>query len=116
MPEDLTNSKLYIKGTIWIGGIPFSETGEAWNYMLGIPDNTQKAEVAKNLGHQFIFLAEKMEDGYQQFSDLIKRTWKETGMTKDTITGIITKLCPHITANKKKIVFHSKALAAIDKY
>ena len=37
--EDLTSSKLYMKGTIWIGGIPFSKTDKAWNYMLGIPDN-----------------------------------------------------------------------------
>ena len=114
--EDLTSSKLYMKGTIWIGGIPFGETGEAWNYMLGILDDTQKAEVAKDFGHQFILLAEKMGDGYQQFSDLVKRTWKETGMAKDTMTGIITRLRPHITANKEKGVFRSKTLAAIDKY
>ena len=72
--EDLTSSKLYMKKTIWIGGIPFGETGEAWNYMLGIPDDTRRAEVAEDLGHQFILLAEKMGDGYQQFSDLVKRT------------------------------------------
>ena len=40
MVEDLTSSKLYMKETIWIGGIRFGETGEAWNYMLGIPDDT----------------------------------------------------------------------------
>ena len=72
--EDLTSSKLYMKGTIWIGGIPFGETGEAWNYMLGIPDDKQRAKVVKDLGHQFILLAEKMGDGYQQFSNLVKRT------------------------------------------
>ena len=114
--KNLTSSKLYMKGTIWIKGIPFGETGEAWNYMLGIPDNTRRAEVAEDLGHQFIFLAEKMGDGYQQFSDLVKRTWKETGMAKNTMTGIITRLRPHITANKEKGVFRSKTLAAIDKY
>ena len=27
--EDFTSSKLYLKGTIWIGGIPFGKTGEA---------------------------------------------------------------------------------------
>ena len=27
--EDLTSSKRYMKGTIWIGGIPFGETGKA---------------------------------------------------------------------------------------
>ena len=116
MAEDLTSSKLYMKGTIWIGGIPFGETGKAWNYMLGIPDDIRRAEVAKNLGHQFIFLAEKMEDKYQQFSDLVKRTWKKTGIAKDTMTDIITRLRSHITANNEKDVFRSKTLAAIDKY
>ena len=28
MVKDLTSFKLYIKGTIWIGGIPFGETDE----------------------------------------------------------------------------------------
>ena len=63
MAEDLTSSKLYMKGTIWIGGIPFGETSEAWNYMLGIPDNTRRAKVAKDLGHQFILLVKKMGNG-----------------------------------------------------
>ena len=114
--EDFTSSKLYMKGTIWIRGIPFGETGKAWNYMLGISDDTRKAKVTEDLGHQFIFLAEKMGDGYQQFSNLITRTWKKTGMAKDTMTSIITRLCPHITANKEKGVFCNKTLAAIDKY
>ena len=114
--EDLTSSKLYMKEIIWIGGILFSETGKAWNYIFGIPDDTQRAKVAENLGYQFILLAEKMGDGYQQFSDLVKRTGKETGIAKDTMTGIITRLRPHITANKEKNVFRNKTLAAIDKY
>ena len=37
-------------------------------------------------------------------------------MAKDTMTGIITRLRPHITTNKEKSVFCSKTLAAIDKY
>ena len=74
MAKDLTSSKLYMKGTIWIRSIPFGETGEAWNYILCIPDDTRRAEVAEDLGYQFILLAEKMGDGYQQFSDLVKRT------------------------------------------
>ena len=51
MAEDLTSSKLYMKVTIWIGGIPFGEIGKAWNYMLGILDDTQRAEVVEDLGH-----------------------------------------------------------------
>ena len=114
--EDLTNSKLYMKETIWIEGIPFGEIGKAWNYMLDIPDDTQRAKVAKDLGHQFILLAEKMRDGYQQFSDLVKHTWKETGIAKNIMTDIIIRLRPHITINKEKNVFSSKTLVAINKY
>ena len=84
--------------------------------MLGIPDDTQRVKVANNLGHQFIFLTKKMGDGYQQFSDLVKCIWKETGMAKNTMTSIIIRLCPHNTANKEKSVFYSKTLAAINKY
>ena len=114
--ENLTSSKLYMKRTIWIEGIPFGKTGKAWNYMLGILDETRKAKVVKDLSHQFIFLAEKMRDGYQQFSDLVKRSSKKTGMAKNTMTGIITRLCLFITVNKEKGVFCSKTLVAIDKY
>ena len=57
-----------------------------------------------------------MKDEYKQFFDLVKHIWKETNMAKDTITGIITRLCPHITTNKKKDNFCSKTLAAIEKY
>ena len=37
-------------------------------------------------------------------------------MAKDTMTGIITRLRPHITANIEKGIFRSKTLAAINKY
>ena len=49
--DDLTSSKLYIKRTIWIRGILFGETSEAWNFMLGILNDIQRAKVAKDLGH-----------------------------------------------------------------
>lgn len=35
---------LYMKGTILIGGIPFNDTTDAWNYMLGIPDEKLSLE------------------------------------------------------------------------
>lgn len=105
-----------MKGTILIGGIPFSKTVEAWNYMLGIPDETRRAEVAEDLGHQFILLAKKMGDGYHKFSDLVKRTWKDTGMAKNTMTGIITRLRPHVNANKQKGEHRTKPLQAINKH
>ena len=114
--EDFTSFKLYIKEIIWIGGIPFGETEKIWNFILSIPDRIQKAEVAKNLGHQFIFLVEKMGDEYQQFFDLVKRPWKKTGRAKDTMTSIITRLRFHINTNEKKSVFRIKVLVAFDKY
>ncbi len=90
--EDFTSSKLYMKETIWIGGIPFTDTTDAWNYMLGIPDNKHRAEVAEDLGHQFVLLAEKMGDSYQTLSNLVKTTWKSTGMARDTMSDLLARL------------------------
>lgn len=47
---------------------------EAWNYKLEIPDNKCQAEMAEDLGHHFMLLAEKMGDGYQIFVNLVKST------------------------------------------
>lgn len=52
--------------------------------MLGIADEKRRAEVAEDLGHQFVLLAEKMGDGYLAFSNLVKSTWKETIITTQT--------------------------------
>lgn len=49
--KDLTSSKLYIKGIIWIEEILFSNITKAWNYILGIPDNKRLAKVVKDLGY-----------------------------------------------------------------
>lgn len=71
MTEDLTNLKFYIKGIIWIEEIPFSNTIEAENYMFRSSDNKRWAKVIKDLGHQFVFLAKKIEDGYYIFVNLV---------------------------------------------
>lgn len=42
--------------------------------MLGIANEIYQAKVAENLCYQFVFLAKKMEDRYQIFFDLVKRT------------------------------------------
>ena len=68
---DLTSFKVYIKRTIWIRRISFGKIDKTWNYMLDISNKTQKAKVAKNFGHQFIFLVEKMRNRYLQFFDLV---------------------------------------------
>ena len=100
MTKDLTNFKLYIKNIIQIRGILFGEISKAWNYMLSILDEIQRVDIAKDLSHLFILLAKKMENRYHQFSDLIKHIQKKTGMVKDIITGIITRFCPNVNANK----------------
>lgn len=108
--EDLTTSKLYMKGTIWIGEIPFSNTTEAWNYMLEIPNNKRQAKLAKDHEHQFVFLLGKMGNNYQTFANQIKSTWKSTGMARDTMASIVASLQPHIIAKSKNCMSTLEAL------
>lgn len=89
---------------------------EAWNYMLGISDNKREAEVAEDLGHQFVFLAKKMGDGYQTFANLVKSTWKSTSIARDTMAGIVASLRPHIIANKRKSENRASTLEALEKH
>lgn len=84
--------------------------------MLGIPNKKYQAKMAENLGHQFVFLVKKMENRYQIFADLIKCTWKETGMAKDTMSNLFSRLYFYINANKKKGEYYTSTLERIDKY
>lgn len=65
--EDLISLKVYIKRTIWIGGILFNNIIEVWNYILKTPDNKRQVKMAKHFGNQFILLTKKMKDSYQTF-------------------------------------------------
>lgn len=84
--------------------------------MLRILDNKHWTKLAKDLGHQFMLLAKKVEDSYQILSNLVKSTWKATGMAKNIMSNLFAKLRPHITANKGKSEHHTSTFKAIDKY
>lgn len=84
--------------------------------MLDNSDEIYWVGVAKNLGQQFVFLAEKMEDECQIFYNLIKCIWKKTGMGKDTMADLFFRLRPHVNVNKKKGENHIYSLQPIDKY
>ncbi len=55
---DNITARIYMKATIWIGGIPFFCLDEAWEYMLRILDNDQQCKIAENIAHQQVLLAE----------------------------------------------------------
>ena len=84
--------------------------------MLGILDEIHQAEIAKNLGYQFVFLAEKIKDGYQIFFNLVKCTWKKTGIARNIILNLFSKLRPYVNANKKKSKHRISTLQTIDKH
>lgn len=58
--------------------------------------------MAENLGHKFVHLAGKIEDGYQIFSDLVKRKLKKIGMIRNTMSDLLFMLYPYINANQKR--------------
>ncbi len=60
---DNITTRMYIKATIWIGGVPFPSLNEAWEYMLGIPDDDQRREIVEDIAHQQVLSAERM--GYK---------------------------------------------------
>lgn len=83
---------------------------------MGILDQTQQAEVAKNITHQHALLAEKMGYGYQNMSVLLKRDWKSAGMAKETMPSLLSRLQPYIAASKKDIGNRANTLIEIEKY
>lgn len=68
--------------------------------MLYIFNKMKRAKVAKNLGHLFFFWAEKVDDRYKIFFNLVKRTWRSIDMAKKNITILIKRICLYINANK----------------
>ena len=51
MTVDNIIAQMYTKSTIWIGGVPFASLDEAWQYMLGIPNDKQQREIAEDIAH-----------------------------------------------------------------
>ncbi len=48
---DNTTARMYIKATIWIGGVSFPSLDKVWEYMLEIPDDDQQREIAEDIAH-----------------------------------------------------------------
>lgn len=70
--------------------------------MLKIPDDKQQQKTAKNIAHQQVLSAKKMGYKHKNMSRLLKRDWKSIGMATETITDLVHRLQPIITALKKK--------------
>lgn len=87
-----TTALMYTKGTLWIGGVPFPSLDEAWRYMLGIPDQSQRLEIAKDVAHQQVLLGEKVGCEHENMARLLKRDWKSVGMARQTMTDLIGRL------------------------
>lgn len=71
--------------------------------------------MAKDFGHQFVHLMEKIENDYQTLSNLVKSTWKTTGMAKNTMFNLFTKFQSHIITNKRKSEYCTSTLKVINK-
>ncbi len=72
---DNTTAQMYIKATIWIGSVPFPSLDEAWEYMLGIPDDNQGCEIAEDIAHQQVLSAERMGYEHKDMARLLQRDW-----------------------------------------
>ena len=70
---DNTTAMKTLKGTIWIAGVPFPSLDEAWQYMLGIPDLAHRLEVAEDVPHQQVLLAEIIGSKHETMARLLKR-------------------------------------------
>ncbi len=70
---DNITARIYIKATIWIGSVPFSRLDEAWEYILGISDDNQQREIAKNIAHQQVLSAERMGYKHKDMARLLQQ-------------------------------------------
>lgn len=61
-------------------------------------------------------MVKKIENWYQIFLDLVKRTWKKSNIARDIISDLFSRLRSHINANKKKSKYCISIFQAIDKY
>lgn len=79
----------------------FPSLDDAWQYMMSILDQTQRIEVAEDVAHLHVLWAEKMGYEHQNMTVVLKRDWKSVGMTKKTMTALVSRLQPYVTASKK---------------
>ncbi len=70
---DNTTVRIYIKATIWIGGVPFPSLDKVWEYMVGISDDDQRREIAEDIAHQQVLSAEMMGYEHKDMARLLQR-------------------------------------------
>ncbi len=68
---DNITAQMYIKAIIWIGDISFPSPDEAWKYILGIPNDNQQSEIAKEIAHQQVLSAKRMCYKYKDMARLL---------------------------------------------
>ncbi len=98
---DNITAQMYIKATIWIGGIPFPNLDEGWEYMLEIPDDDQQHEIAKDIAHQQVLWTKKMGYKHKDMARLLQRDWQSVGMAKETMTDLVFRLQQVVMTLKK---------------
>lgn len=84
--------------------------------MLDNLDLVYQLEVAKNVAHQQMLLADNIGFGYKTMAKLLKKDWKAVGITKQTITNLIGCMQPVVTILKKNFGNRSRAFLDIKKY
>lgn len=73
MAKDNSNTYMYMKRTIWIGGFYLYKVNNIWQYILSILDLAYCSKITNDITHQYMLLAQKMGFGYQNISDLLKK-------------------------------------------
>ena len=64
---------IYIKRILWIGGVSFLFLDDDGQYILTIPNELQRLEVAKNVAYQQVLLAEKIGGKHENMTMLLKQ-------------------------------------------
>ena len=84
--------------------------------MLGISDPTHRLEVAENIAHKQMLLAEIIGSKLETMGRLLKKDWKAVRMAKKTMTDLIWRIQSVVTALKKNSGNRSRMLSNIEKY
>lgn len=58
--HDFSTLRLYIKKTIWVGGIIFDVVASAGQYMLDIPKKYKRVELEADITHQHVLMSQKL--------------------------------------------------------
>ena len=84
--------------------------------MLGIPDLAHRLEVAEDVTHQQVLLAEIIGSKYKTIVRLLNKDWKAIEITKERITDLIGHIQPVMTVLKKNSGNRLRMLPDIGKY